>query len=117
MCSSVLRCHSANPNCGSGPGKFYKVPRKIGFFDLTFRIKIVTIYKNLFSDHDVHDYFLYNFFKSVINRKEPELQFVISAPAPGGNFLKNFGSCSTTLALLLLALNINYRTGIKGTQA
>ncbi len=43
------------------------------------RIKIVIFYKNFFSYHD----FLFYFFKSVINRKEPEPQFVISAPAPG----------------------------------
>ncbi len=48
------------------------------------RIKIVPviiIYKNLFVNHD---FFSINFFKSVIKRKEPEPQFVISAPAPGG---------------------------------
>jgi hypothetical protein len=57
------------------------------FFDQSNRIKIVTIYKNFFSNHD---FFLYNFFKSVANRKEPgpELepkpQLVFSAPDPGG---------------------------------
>ncbi len=44
------------------------------------RVKIVTIYKNFFTNHD---FFLNNFFKSLINSKEPdpEPQFVISAPA------------------------------------
>jgi hypothetical protein len=48
------------------------------------RIKIVIIYKNFFNNHD----FLY-FFKSLINRKEPKPQFVISAPTPavGGNLI------------------------------
>ncbi len=32
-------------------------------------------------------FFLYNFFKSVVNRKEPETQFTISAPAPGNNLI------------------------------
>jgi hypothetical protein len=71
------------------------------------RVKIVTIYKNLFSNKD---FFLENFFKSMVNRKEPELEseqepepkFIISAPAPGGNiisahWLLALGSCSTTL--------------------
>jgi hypothetical protein len=58
---------------------------KIGYFDLTNRIKIVTIYKNFFSGHD---FFCQISSSSVIFRKEPEPelepepQFVISAPAP-----------------------------------
>jgi hypothetical protein len=55
---------------------------------MTIRIKMVTIYKNFLSDHNC---FLENFFKFVIIRKEPELepepQFVIPAPAPGGNLI------------------------------
>jgi hypothetical protein len=48
------------------------------------RIEIVIIYKNFFN----------NFFKSLINRKElePEPQFVILAPAPGGNLIWALGS-------------------------
>jgi hypothetical protein len=53
---------------------------KITFFDLDNSIKIVTIYKKFYSNHD---FLLENFFKSVANRKEPEAQFVISAQAPG----------------------------------
>ncbi len=65
---------------------------------LRLRIKIVipAIYKNFFSNHD---FFLYKFFKSLINRQdpepepelepelEPEPQFVIPAPAPGGTLI------------------------------
>jgi hypothetical protein len=64
---------------------------KIGYFDLTNRIKIVTIYKNFFSGHD---FFCQISSSSVIFRKEPEPelepepQFVISAPAPGGNLIR-----------------------------
>jgi hypothetical protein len=47
---------------------------------------MVTIYINFFSNQG---FFLLNFFKTVVNRKEPELdpEFVISAPAPGGDFI------------------------------
>jgi hypothetical protein len=31
--------------------------------------------------------FFYNFFKSVVNRKEPEPQFVIWAPSPEDNLI------------------------------
>ncbi len=48
------------------------------------RIKIVIIYKKFFCNHD---FFSINFFKSLVNRKEPEPQLVISAPAPGGNMI------------------------------
>jgi hypothetical protein len=64
---------------------------KIGYFDLTNRIKIVTIYKNFFSGHD---FFCQISSSSVIFRKEPEPelepepQFVISALAPGGNLIR-----------------------------
>ncbi len=62
------------------------------------------IYKNFFSNHD---FFLKNFFKSFINRKEPELepepQFVISAPAPGGQF--NFDSSALGSATLIHCAN------------
>jgi hypothetical protein len=53
---------------------------------MTNRTKVVKIYKNIVSDHD---FFKYIFFKSVMNRKEPEPQFVILAwaPAPGGNLI------------------------------
>ncbi len=54
---------------------------KINFFDFSIRTKILTIYKNFLSNHDF--FFLSNFFKSVVNRKEPGPQFAISAPAPG----------------------------------
>jgi hypothetical protein len=53
------------------------------FFDSSIRIKIVTIYKNFFGNHD----FSIKFFKSVVNRKklEPEPQFV--SLAPGGHLI------------------------------
>jgi hypothetical protein len=50
-------------------------------FDLSNRIKIVTIKKNFFSKFN-HDFFLLSFFKSLVNDKESELQFVVSASAP-----------------------------------
>jgi hypothetical protein len=54
-----------------------------------YRIKIVTIYENFFSHLN---FFLQNFFKSLINRKEPEqemeLELIISAIS-GRQF--NFG--------------------------
>ncbi len=51
---------AANSNCGSssgscpcpGSGRFYKMPWKFTFFDLGNRFKIVTIHKNLSSNHD-----------------------------------------------------------------
>jgi hypothetical protein len=62
------------------------VSLKIAYFDLSIRIKIVTIYKNVFSSHD-----FFNNISSVVRRKEPELepepQFVISAAAPVGNVI------------------------------
>ncbi len=64
------------------------------------KIKIVVIYKHFFSNHD---FSIYNFFKSLINRKEPEPepkpQFVFSAlsPAPGGNLTSALHSGSATL--------------------
>jgi hypothetical protein len=42
---------------------------KISFFDLSSRIKLVTIYKHFISNHD---FSLYNFFKSVVKEPEPE---------------------------------------------
>jgi hypothetical protein len=65
-------------------------------------IKMVTIFKNFFSNHD---FFLKNVCKSVINRKEPKLepewQFIISAPAPKGNiFLALQLSTSGSTALI-----------------
>jgi hypothetical protein len=64
---------------------------KITFFDLSNRIKTVTIDKNFFSNHDFFS------IKSMVNRKEPEpKQFVISAPAAGGNLISAPGSGSAT---------------------
>jgi hypothetical protein len=64
---------------------------KITFFDLSNRMKIVTIYKNS-SATMILVLYPTIFFKPVVNRKEPELelepQFVISTPAPGGNFIR-----------------------------
>ncbi len=56
---------------------------------------VIGIYQFLFRSH--------NFFVckiSVVNRKEPEPQFLILAPAPGGNLISALGSGtgSTTLA-------------------
>ncbi len=78
-------------NAAPAPNKFFKIPWQVPFLTWTpvlfymdwcmlypNRIKIVIIYKNIFCKHD----FL---LKSLINRKEP--QFVISAPAPGGNLI------------------------------
>ncbi len=63
-----LRLHgAANPNFSSSQLRI--VLWKNSFFDLSNRIKIVTIYK------------------SVVNRKEPEPQLLISAPASGGNLI------------------------------
>jgi hypothetical protein len=64
---------STNPNFGSGSSlgsrQFYKIRTlKMSFFDLNNKIKIVTIYKTIFRNHD---FFLENFFKSVVNRNEP----------------------------------------------
>ncbi len=59
-----------------------KITLKITFFcPLVIGLKLkVTIYKNDFSNIG----FFFNFLNSVMNRKEPEPQFLISAPAPGG---------------------------------
>jgi hypothetical protein len=61
-------------------------------------MKIVTNYENFFSNHD----FFQNIFQvcALVNRKEPESQCIILAPAPGGNLI----SGSTTLAMYVYQL-------------
>jgi hypothetical protein len=79
----------------------FKDTLKITFFGFSNIINIVTVHKNFFSNHD---FFLYNFFRPVVKRKKPEPQFVISAPAPGGNLIRLLGS-----RIQLRLHNTNYK--------
>ncbi len=96
---SSSSCHWTSLPLSSGPDSFIRCTLKITLFDFSNRIQIVRLVINYKFFLSNHDFFSIN--KSVVNRKVPKPQLVISAPAPGGNLIKFWllGSGSTTLVL------------------
>jgi len=82
---SSSSCHWTFLPPSSGPDSFIRCTLIITLFDFSNRIKNVRQVINYKTSSAI---MVFSICKSVVNRKEPKPQLVISAPAPGGNLIK-----------------------------